>query len=160
MTLLTPAALNAPIKILADHTFCKAGDRRTDHAGVLLPLTGVIVYPHSLADANGNELRNHDARVDACRKLRVLGFDDWELALREDWNAIIDTRFFNPAVDPNLYPGIKPGWHGTNSDCAWGEKDAAGRSASAWVVSAYGGVAYGSPRGVSGFALAVRRVGQ
>lgn len=152
-------AINVPIKILAEGKFCKPGDRRIDHVGVLLPLTGIIVHPYSLTDENGHWLRNHDARVAACRDLRVLGLQ-WELALREDWNAVIDTRFYNPAVDPNLYPGIKPEWHGTSSDCEWSKKDAAGRSASAWYVNADGGYVSGNPRYGSGFALAVARVGQ
>lgn len=153
------ATLNTPTKILADGTFCKPGDRRTDHVGVLLPLTGIIVHPVSLGLPNGNPFPNWDACDAACRNLQVLGLR-WELSTREDWNPIIDAMRYNPAVDTNLYPGIKPRWHWMNSDCAWEKKAAAGRSASAWLVYAFNGHVYYDHRYNSGFALAVSRVGQ
>lgn len=150
----------SPLKILADGTFLKPGDQRTDHAGVLLPAAGIIVHPHSLGLPNGNPLKNHDACVAACRDLRVLGFDDWELARREDWNHVLDLTRCDPAVDKNLFPGIKPRWHWTATECAWGDRDASGRSPCAWGVLASLGFVYGYHRGYDGFALAVRRVGQ
>ena len=149
-----------PIKILADGTLLTPGDRRTDHVGVFHPALGIIVHPVSLAKPDGSPFDHQEHCIDACAKLRVLGFDDWELALREDWNPVINTQFHNPAVDPNLYPGIKPGWHWTNSGCAWQQKDAAGRSPSAWGVSAIYGRVSDYHIDSTGFALAVRRVGQ
>lgn len=153
-------SIAAPIKILADGTFCKPEDQRTDHVGVLHPLSGIIVHPYSLGLPNGDPFPDWDAAFAACRDLRIFGLDGWELATRFDWNPVIDPTQFNPAVDTNLYPGIKPRWHWTNSDCAWQDKDAAGRSASAWSVFASFGSVYDFRRVNSGFALAVRRVGQ
>lgn len=151
----------APVKILADGTFCEPGDLRTDHVAVWLPAAGIVVHPVSLGTANGKELPNLDACIAACRELRVLDYSDWQLARREDWNHILDLTRHAPALDPNLYPGIKPEWHWTATGCAWADKDAAGRSASAWHVSAYDGSVGGYfLRSLSGFALAVRRVGQ
>lgn len=149
-----------PIKILADGTFLPATSKRTDHVAVLLPDEALIVHPYSLGTPSGEPLRNWDACAEACRSVRVLGFDDWELATRDDWKPNIDITRVSPAVDTNLYPGIKPSWHWTASGVAWGEKDAAGRSAAAWVVCAGSGDVFRYHRNGSGFALAVRRVGQ
>lgn len=132
----------------------------TDHVAVHLLDQALIVHPYSLGSPNGEPLRNWQACVEACAALRVLGYDDWELATRPDWNHILDLKRFNPAVDTNLYPGIKPRWHWTASHAAWEMKDAAGRSASTCSVSAGGGLVYYFHRSSRGFALAVRRVGQ
>lgn len=149
----TPLIGSMPVKILGNGTQCAASDPRTDHVAVLLPAAGIMVHPVSLAAPDGSQLENHEACVAACQSLRTLGHDDWELASRGDWNHIIDITRCDPAVDTSLFPGIKPHWHWTSSPVA-------GRSASAWYVYASSGGVYSYPRDNSGFALAVRRVGQ
>lgn len=148
-----PTSLADPIKVLADGTRCAPGDTRTDHVAVLLPAAGIMLHPVSLGTSDGDPLQNHAACEAACRDLRVLGHSDWRLASREDWNHILDLTRHDPAVDPNLYPGIKPHWHWTSTAAAWS-------ASSAWGVGADGGNVCDFHRDGGGFALAVRRVGQ
>ncbi|MGN6520853.1 MAG: Lcl domain-containing protein [Dokdonella sp.] len=149
-----PTSIADPIKVLADGTHCAPGDTRTDHVAVLLPAAGIMVHPVSLGAGGDDPLQNHAACEGACRDLRVLGHSDWQLASREDWNHILDLTRHDPAVDPNLYPGIKPRWHWTSTAAAWS-------ASSAWfVLAGGGGVDYGPRDSDVGFALAVRRVGQ
>jgi hypothetical protein len=161
MSRLILPPLDTPIKILSDGTRCEPGDTRTDHVAVLIPSANLLIHPHSLANAAGDELPNWQACSDRCSELRALGASNWELAPLEVWERyVIDRTRFRPTVDQNLYPGIKPGWHWTSTGCAWEKKDAAGLSASAWYVLALNGYVGDSRRNGSGFALAVRRAGQ
>jgi hypothetical protein len=147
-----------PIKVLADGTQLEPGSDRTDHVAVLFQDSGLMIHTASLGDAK--ELPNWDACGAACSALRVLGHDDWKLASRQHWERhMLDLDRYNPAVDPSLFPGIKPGWHWTSTGCAW-NRDAAGVSPDAWLVRAGLGLVLCNPRGGAGFALAVRRVGQ
>jgi hypothetical protein len=144
-----------PIKILADGTHCAPGDARTDHVAVLFP-DGTMIHPTTLATPKGDALENHQACIDACAALRVLGHEDWQLASRQDWERyVLDLSCYDPAVNTSLFPGIKSGWsgwHWTSTPTAWS-------SSAAWYVGAAGNFV-GNHRSVSGFALAVRRAGQ
>lgn len=142
-----------PIKILADGTFLKPGNTRTDHVAVLLPEVGILVHTKSLTNADGTSLKNWDTCVAACANLQLLGLNGWELASRDDWNAVLDLTHHDPAVDTSLFPGIKSAWH-------WTSTPAAGSASSAWLVGAGNGYVGALNRSSGGFALAVRRVGQ
>lgn len=142
--------LEVPLKVFADGTEAPASDPRTDHVALLYRDAGFMLHPVSLGDGSDSQVVC-EAR---CRDLRVLGHADWQLAPVEVWERyVIDRTRADLAVDPNLFPGIKPGWH-------WTATAAAGRSPSAWSVCAYAGSVTGYPRYLTGFALAVRRVGQ
>ena len=154
--------LNAIAKIMLDGTQIPVTDPRTDHSAVLFE-DGTMVYAHSIgqgpehdADENADD-EPFDSQQDAeagVPKFHLLGFDDWKLATIQDYERyVINRGFYNPAVDPNLFPNVKPEWHWSSTPAAWS-------SASAWFVFfSYGNV--GSVRrGSSGFALAVRRAGQ
>lgn len=141
-------------KILADGTHLPPDSDRIDHVAVLFPDAGLMIHPVSLGLADGSSLPNWDACDTRCRDLRVLKHDDWQLASREEWERyVLDLTRHDPAVDPNLYPGIKSTWHWTRTAAAWS-------SSSAWGVHSYSGLVGSRPRGYYGFALAVRRVGQ
>ena len=156
----------AVAKVLNDGTQVPVTDQRTDHIAVLFD-DGVMAYAHSIGQ--GPE---HDALEDAenepfdsfadaeagVKKIAelgtILGHKDWEFATDKDAERyFINRDFFDPAVDPNLFPGIRPRWHWVNKPAAWS-------SASAWFVGFYYGLVGNGPRGNLGFALAVRRAGQ
>jgi len=92
--------------------------------------------------------------LEALAKAYTLGgHSDWDLLEDYEYNVVIDRRFRKPAVNPNLFLDIPSDWLWTKTalvgdpSCAWG------------VFLDLGLVGYGS-RGVQGFGLAVRRVGQ
>jgi len=154
-------AQTEPIKVLADGTHIPASDPRTDHVAVLWP-DGTYVLAGSLMTGEGNAFANWDAADSACSSLRVLG-RTWQLAELDEWERyVIDRKRIAPALDTNLYPRIETSdWHWTATGLAKRADDtAAGRSASAWLVVAYGGVVNDGHRHLGGFALAVCRVGQ
>src|SRR5690606_40892805 len=91
--------------------------------------------------------------MERCRDLRLLDFDDWRLPTRAELVTLIDDTRRDPAIDPDLFPGVKPRWHWTSTAAAWS-------SASAWLVGFYYGYVGNSRRGSNGFALACRRAGQ
>ncbi len=155
------------MKILADGTQVPASDPHTDHELVLFP-DGTMITAFSLGpgpddpeapeDADEPPFDSQEDALAAIAKLNELkslqGYSDWKLASIEDYERyVIDRSRFNPAADPNLFPGLEPSWHWSSTPAAWS-------SASAWLVGfSYGSVAY-YHRGHGGFALAVRRAGQ
>ena len=154
--------LNPIAKILLDGTQIAVTDPRTDHAAVLFE-DGTMVYAHSIgqgpdphADANADD-EPFDSQQDAeagVPKFHLLGFDDWKLGSIQDYERYVLNRgFYNPAVDPNLFPNVKPEWHWSSTPAAWS-------SASAWLVGFGSGGVDDYHRYGSGFALAVRRAGQ
>ncbi|MCD7096906.1 DUF1566 domain-containing protein [Stenotrophomonas sp. MMGLT7] len=139
------------IKVAADGGHLPADSTRTDHVAVLDTHRRKLIYPHSIGvdgkRAQAKELLKSVTALDA------LG-GGWQMAGREDAESILDLSRHNPAVDPNLFPGIKPEWHVTSTPAAW-----APASAAWWVDFLYGGVS-DYDLGYDGWALAVRPAGQ
>ncbi|MEJ2790112.1 MULTISPECIES: DUF1566 domain-containing protein [unclassified Pseudoxanthomonas] len=94
----------------------------------------------------------HQQAIDACEAVALVG-GGFRLPTRAELLTLVDITKFDPAIDTEAFPDIKGGWFWTSDLCAWS-------SASAWYVYFdYGGVVSYHRYG-SGFALAVRRVGQ
>ncbi len=140
-------------KVLADGTQVPATDPRTDHVAVLDPALNLQFYVHSVG-INGKAATGHKLKEqDAVGQIDALG-GGWRLAELEEAESIIDRDRYAPALDPNLFPGIKPAWHLTAKPAAWAPARAAW-----WVFFYYGGV--GSDYlDFGGWALAVRPAGQ
>jgi len=141
-------------KVLADGTHLPAGSDRTDHVAVIDHSTGLMWSVESLGSKeDADDGITQEACEARCRELTLLGANDWRLPTRAELAALVEDTRHEPAIDASLFPRVKPHWHWTSTPCAWS-------SASAWGVHfGYGGI-YGSRRGNSGFALAVRRAGQ
>lgn len=157
----TSRAANAfgPIKILADGTHLHADSDRTDHVALLYD-DGWMVHVITLSD-DRDAFDNQANAIKACKSLRALGYDDWQLAPREVWDRhVINVEFFDPAVDPKLYPGVRSGWHHTSTDCVWTKDKKTGVASAAWFVYSGGGNVNGDLRSGDGFGFAARRVGQ
>ena len=139
------------LKVLSDGSQVPASDPRTDHVAVLDTTRNLLIYPHSIG-VNGKAAPLAKL-LEAVLKIDVLG-GGWKQATREEAESILDLSRFDPAVDPNLFPGIKPRAHITATPAAWAPARAAW-----WVDFGLGGV-YGGGSGGGGFALAVRPAGQ
>ena len=94
----------------------------------------------------------HEQAIDACAAVEHNG-GGFRLPTRAELLTLVDITRFDPAIDTAAFPDIKGGWFWSSDLCAWS-------SASAWLVAFYLGVVGDSRRYDSGFALAVRRVGQ
>ncbi|MCF5091163.1 DUF1566 domain-containing protein [Stenotrophomonas sp. PA-6-5C] len=139
-------------KLFADGTSAAGSDPRTDHVAVIDHSTGLMWAVKSIGDNDGDPMSQADCEK-ACSELRLLGHDDWRLSSRTELAALVDDTRHEPAIDTALFPGVLPRWHWTSTAAAWS-------SASAWLVSFYGGLVDYNPRYDYGFALAVRRAGQ
>ncbi|HGM6729531.1 TPA: DUF1566 domain-containing protein [Stenotrophomonas maltophilia] len=139
-------------KLLADGTSAAGSDPRTDHVAVIDHATGLMWAVKSIGDSDGDPMSQADCEK-ACRELRLLGYDDWDMPTRAELAALVDDTRHEPAIDTALFPGVLPRWHWTSTAAAWS-------SASAWGVHFYYGLVGGSHRSYYGFALAVRRAGQ
>ena len=95
---------------------------------------------------------DHQQAIDACAAVEHDG-GGYHLPTLAELLTLVDITRHSPAIDTEAFPAIDGGWFWSSDLCAWS-------SASAWYVAfGYGGV-YGDRRYGSGFALAVRRVGQ
>ncbi|MGH8075600.1 MAG: DUF1566 domain-containing protein [Lysobacter sp.] len=103
-------------------------------------------------DATASISRPHAEAMAACEAVTIAG-GGWRAPTREELLSIVDISRFDPAVDPEAFPFVKPSWYWSSDAAAWS-------SASAWGVSFGYGDVYYSPRSSNGFALAVRRAGQ
>ncbi len=139
-------------KILADGTKVDGTAARTDHVAVVDRTTGLMWAVKSIGDEDGDS-QDHAACTKACAALRLLGYDDWRLPTRAELAALVDDTRTEPAIDTNLFPGVKPNWHWTSTACS-------GSSGSAWGVHFSLGSVLNYHRSGNGFALAVRRAGQ
>ncbi len=138
-------------KVLADGTQVPASDPRTDHVAVLDTSRSLQVYVNSVG-VNGKRAP-FKKLTQALPKLDVLG-GGWRMASREEAESILDLSRFGPAVDPSLFPGIKPEGHFTSTPAAWAPARAAW-----WVAFDSGGVCSDNLDN-DGWALAVRPAGQ
>lgn len=147
------------IKVGADGTHYPPGDPRTDHVAVIDVATGLMYCVASLGCADDDALpQPHAQCIERCAALRLLGFDDWRLATRNEAAWIISDTHCAPAIDPGLFPRIQPDWHWTSTMLS---VDHGTSSASdAWYVHFSYGAVFDSPVDFCGFALAVRRSGQ
>jgi hypothetical protein len=80
------------------------------------------------AYASDKDLRQRDAEAASAKLPQIPGYTPWELMSDKDAELIVDRRFYNPAVDPEEYPHIKPEWHWTRTP------DASSPAGSAWYV--------------------------
>ena len=149
----TAQASTQYFKVLADGTRVPDSDARTDHVAVLDTTRNLLIYVHSVG-INGKAASGHKLKkLDMVGKIDALG-GGWRLAELDEAESILDRDRYSPALDPNLFPGIKSAWHLTAKPAAWAPASAA------WWVGMYGGgVDDGVLVGV-GWALAVRSAGQ
>ncbi|MEO6102544.1 MAG: DUF1566 domain-containing protein [Pseudoxanthomonas sp.] len=92
-------------------------------------------------------------QIAACAALDLDGHTDWRLPTRAELLTLVDLTKYDPCIDTDAFPEFPASWFWTSDECAWS-------SASAWLVGFYDGHVYYLPRGLDGFALAVRRAGQ
>ncbi|GAB3305799.1 Lcl C-terminal domain-containing protein [Luteimonas notoginsengisoli] len=124
------------------------------HVAVLDHQTGLMWSVESLGDPDdADDGITQEHCIERCRELRLLGFEDWRLPTRAELAGLVDDTRHEPAIDTDLFPGVKPRWHWTSTAAAWS-------SASAWGVGFYDGGVSSARRSGDGFALAVRRAGQ
>jgi hypothetical protein len=140
-------------RIAAGGQHLAADDATTPHV-VIDHATGLMWSVQSLGDTTDSDQGLPHAECEKrCRELALLGHHDWRLPTRTELASLIDDTRHEPAINTDLFPGVKPRWHWTSTPAAWS-------SASAWYVNFSYGLVYGNRRGLSGFALAVRRAGQ
>ncbi|WP_053517485.1 DUF1566 domain-containing protein [Stenotrophomonas maltophilia] len=125
----------------------------TDEAGNRLTVIDSTTGLEFTARPVTDEPVTHRGAINACGSCRIGGHSDWALPSRQELLSLVDLSRYSPAIDTDAFPDFPADWFWTADLCAWS-------SASAWsVYFGYGYVSYG-PRGLSGFALAVRRAGQ
>ena len=126
----------------------------TSHEAVIDHHTGLMWSVESLGDPDdADDGITQEHCIERCRDLRLLGYEDWRLPTRAELAGLVDDTRHEPAIDTDLFPGVKPRWHWTSTASAW--------SASvAWLVDFSNGFVDSYLRGNDGFALACRRAGQ
>ncbi len=77
----------------------------------------------------------HAKAEQACKALRVGGFDDWRLPTRAELLTLVDDTRHAPAIDINAFPSCKSDWYWTSTIAAWS-------SDYAWIVTFSYGYAY------------------
>jgi hypothetical protein len=101
------------------------------------------------ADAGDEEINYADAEK-AVAALNVNGDEGWRLPTRMEALAIVDHERHNPAVDPDLFPGIRSDWYWTSTAAAWAP------SSDVWIVDFSGGNSLVYRRYDTAFVRAVR----
>jgi hypothetical protein len=127
----------------------------SDHVAVLLPQFRLMFTRRPV----NTEERSQADLVKACAELTLAGFSDWDMPEIDELQLVVDRSRFEPAFDNDYFSDIPNDWIWTKTGTAW-NRDAAGVSPGAWLVYAYLGGVDGLHRDYTGFALAVRRVGQ
>jgi hypothetical protein len=135
------------IKLAADGQELPAD--ATDWVAVKLPEHGLI-FTATQINAEETDQESLQAQASA---LTLLDANDWDLPTIDELQLLIDRERYNPAVHTEYFRDIQNDWYWSKTPAAWS-------SASAWLVLFDGGGVSSSRRGYSGFALAVRRVGQ
>ena len=135
------------IKLAADGQELPAD--ATDWVAVKLPEHGLIF---TATQINEEETDQESLQAKAVA-LDLLGAPDWDLPTIDELQLLIDRDRYDPAIDTAFFRDIQSDWYWSKTPAAWS-------SASAWVVNFYYGYVDDDHRNYSGFALAVRRVGQ
>ena len=135
------------IKLAADGQELPAD--ATDWVAVKLPEHGLIF---TATQINEEETDQESLQAQAVA-LDLLGTTDWDLPTIDELQLLVDHERYNPAIDTALFRDIQSDWYWSKTPAAWS-------SASAWLVLFNSGLVSYGHRNSSGFALAVRRVGQ
>ncbi|MEJ2790125.1 MULTISPECIES: DUF1566 domain-containing protein [unclassified Pseudoxanthomonas] len=135
------------IKLAADGQELPAD--ATDWVAVKLPEQGLIF---TATQINEEETDQESLQAQAVA-LDLLGATDWDLPTIDELQLLIDRDRYDPAIDTAFFRDIQSDWYWSKTPAAWS-------SASAWGVDFVSGDVGGLHRSNSGFALAVRRVGQ
>jgi hypothetical protein len=118
-----------------------------NHVAVLDTRTDLMWPAHDVYDGSLRWKEIHKP----CEDLVLAGFNDWRPATVEEAFLFCDRTRFNPAFDPEFFPGLKPSWYWT------GTVDAEAPSSYAWYVHLSYGYAYLNYQYGSGRVLACRR---
>ncbi|MGN6312892.1 MAG: DUF1566 domain-containing protein [Rhodanobacteraceae bacterium] len=136
------------IKIAADGTEMPADSK--GHVAVLIPELKLMFPAHDIVQRG---VRWADIQK-PCEDLQLAGFNDWRPVTIEEGFLFCDRTRFDPAFDPEFFPGITPTWHWTST------VDAEAPSSYAWYVFLHYGSADVHNRGGSGRVLACRAASQ
>ena len=117
-----------------------------DHVAVLLPDFG-LMYSHAPVDVS-----NWQAGIDAGKKCRLLGYDDWQLWSDKEAELVIDRSRAAPATNTDHFPSTP------TSRIWWTRTPHPSSSVHAFCVLFYYGDVYWNDRYYRGFARFVRRV--
>lgn len=118
------------IKIASDGTRLPADAK--GHVAVLDTRTNLMWPAHDIYDG---ELRWKEIKK-PCEELVLAGFDDWRNATVEEAFLFCDRTRWNPAFDPEFFPGLKPTWYWTST------RDTEAPSSFAWYVYLHDGYAF------------------
>jgi len=91
-----------------------------------------VKRPHTDLPVHFRNTMNFRARREACAGLNFAKHKDWRQPTLKELFSRSDHTKFNPAVNTNMFPDIKPEWYGT-SDTYAGDKSCC------WCVSFYNG---------------------
>jgi hypothetical protein len=91
-----------------------------------------VRMPHTDLPEQFKKEFDYEEREAMCRRLTFGGYSDWQQPGREDLESMRDFSRFNPCVNTEIFPDIKPAWYGT------GEK-VQGNPDLVWAVSFGGG---------------------
>lgn len=144
------------MKVGADGTHYPIDDPRTDHVAAIDIDTGLMYAVASITGDNGSAMTQPQC-IDRCAALRLLGFDDWRLATRNEAAWIISDTHRAPAVDPTIFTGIRSDRHWTSTPMINADRTAS--DSVSWHVLFYDGFFCCIDNDSDGFALAVRRAG-
>jgi hypothetical protein len=68
----------------------------------------------------------HKKAAEACKALRLGGYEDWRLPTRVELLTLVDDTRHDPAIDTEAFPSCKSSgywtstaWAASSSDCAW-----------------------------------------
>jgi len=92
-----------------------------------------VKRPHTDLPVQFRNRMNLTARREACAGLNFAKHKDWRQPTRKELLTRSDITRFNPAVNTDMFPDIKPEWYGT-SDTYAGDKSYC------WCVSFYAGI--------------------
>jgi len=92
----------------------------------------------------------HKAAKQACKELRLGGFEDWTLPSREQLLTLVDDTKHDPCINTQAFPSCKSAWYWTSTAYAPSPADCA------WCVSFYVGVAGSDYRVILSRVRAVR----
>lgn len=133
------------IKIAADGTEMPPDAK--GHVAVLHTALGLMFPAHDIYDGALRWKEIHKP----CEDLVLAGANDWRPVTIEEGFLFCDRTRWNPAFDPEFFPGLKPDWYWT------GTVDVSAPSSCAWCVDLDFGYAYIFDQCIRGRVLACRR---